>query len=253
MPGARFWTERIPLRAVPELRSARLREPHGADELALDGVDTGAAVALLDRLTDGPSDAGTLAATDRDALLAALHRGLWGDRIVAPLDCAACGAAYDLSFELSALQRSLEEAREPSEPVAERTLEDAAGRRYRLPDAAEENAAADLGPAAGRARLSASIAGEADDPALEARLEALAPIIDVDLDAPCAECGHGALVRFDIQSFVLQRLLDERDGLIAEVHALAGGYGWSLHEIVALPRSLRRAFAERLAGAPAFG
>lgn len=242
------WTERIALRtASAPLRFARLREPKGDDELALDGVDTRAALGLLDRLLDGPA-AAELSATDRDGLLAALHRGLWGDRVVSSLECARCGAMYDLAFDLSALQARLEERREAGRVVAPRTLEETRGLRLCLPTAEAEIEAAQFGPA-GRARLAAAIAGEdhADDPGLELRLEALAPLIDVDLEAPCAECGHPALARFDIQSFVLQRALDEREGLLGEVHALAGAYGWSLSEILGLQRSLRRSLAERLA------
>jgi len=245
----RVWSERVRLRthaATP--RAASLREPRGEDELALQGVDTRAAVAFLDRLLEQSPPAGDLSASDRDGLLAALHRGLWGDRVVSTLDCAACGAPYDLAFELSALQQSLEAGREAAAVVEPRVLETSAGFRLRLPDAAEEDEAAQLGPALGRARLAAAVAGPegADDPQLEPRLEALAPLIDVDVEAPCAECGHPALARFDVQSFVLQRLLDEREGLLGEIHTLAGAYGWSLTEILGLPRSLRRAMTEQL-------
>jgi hypothetical protein len=78
-------------------------------------------------------------------------------------------------------------------------------------------------------------------------------LIDVDLEAACAECGQAAVARFDIQSFVLQRTLYQREGVLSEVHALAGAYGWSLNEILGLPRSLRRSLAERLAAARGTG
>lgn len=245
----RGWSERVRLRThAPTPRAASLREPSGDDELALQGVDTRAAVAFLDRLLDQGPAAGELSASDRDGLLAALHRGLWGDRIVSSLECAACGAPYDLAFELSTLQRSLEAGREAAAVVEPRLLLAGDGLRLRLPDAEAEDEAAQLGPEAGRARLAMEVAGAdgADDPELDARLETLAPLLDVDLEAACAECGHPALARFDIQSFVLQRLLDEREGLLGEVHTLAGAYGWSLTEILGLPRSLRRAMTERL-------
>jgi hypothetical protein len=246
----RSWVERVPLRTGSEPpRFARLREPNGGDELALDGVDTRAAMGLLERLLDAPTAAGELSASDRDGLLAALHRGLWGDRIVSSLECSACGVMYDLAFDLSALQRRLEDGREAARVVAPRTLEDADGARFRLPTAGEEDAAAQLGAVSGRASLAAAIAGEERGTAsdLDERLEALAPLIDVDLKAACTECDHAALARFDIQSFVLQRLLDERQGVLSEIHALASAYGWSLGEILELPRSLRRSLTERLA------
>lgn len=231
---------------------ARLRELRGADELALAGIDTRAAVALLDRMLNGaPSAAGELSASDRDALLAALHRALWGDRIVASIDCEACAAAFDLSFELSSLQRRIAANAESAQVGGARTVETIRGERYCLPSAQDEDAAAALGLEGGRASLAALVTGlpqhAAEVDAVAARLEALAPLIDVDLDASCPECGHAQRVRFDIQSFVLQRLLDERGATVDEVHALASGYGWGLREIVSLPRSLRRSLVRRLA------
>jgi hypothetical protein len=251
------WIERVQLRHVaaqPQL--ARLREPKGGDELSVAGVDTRSAVQLLDRLLEAPRcDAAQLSASDRDGLLAALHRALWGDRVVSSLECASCGAMYDLSFELSALQRQLMQQVEPVGVEAPRVLETKRGERFRLPSADDEEGAAQLGVAAGRAQLLASITREAHpDMAVSERLEALAPLIDVDLDTSCAECGHAALARFDIQSFVLQRLLDEHEGVLSEVHALASGYGWSLLDILSLPRSLRRSLVQRsTAGRAAFG
>lgn len=250
-------SERVPLRhAAAQRLLVRLREPLGSDELALAGVDTRAAVALLDRLLeDAPCSAGELGASDRDGLLCALHRHLWGDRIVSSLECEACGAMYDLSFELSALQMQLAAQTEPAAVEALRVLADGQGRHYWLPDAAQEEAAAQYGMGEGHRRLRALVAGDQplhdDARELDVRLETLAPIVDVELDANCAECGQPRLARFDIQSFVLQRLLDERDALLGEIHAMAGAYGWPLHDIVSLPRRLRRALAQRLAGAAA--
>jgi hypothetical protein len=245
----RAWTAGILLRhasAAPQ--RARLREPQGSDELAVAGVDTRSAVQLLERLLDAPPcPPAEMSASDRDALLAGLHRRLWGDRIVCALQCPACEAMFDLSFELSALQRQLAEQGEAARTVGARCIADAQDVRFTLPGADEEEAAAESG---GIAQLAAGIVDDpgADAAALSARLEALAPLLDIDLDARCAECGHAQGVRFDIQSFVLQRLLDEREGVLGEVHALAGGYGWSLAEIASLPRSLRRSLVQRLGG-----
>lgn len=244
MPG---WNERLRVcHAGPAPQALRLREPRGTDELALDGVDTRAAVRWLDALLDGAPPAAELSASDRDALLAGVHRALWGDRIVSSFACTACGKMVDLSFDLSALQQDLARRTEAARVAGARQLHDHEGHAYTLPSAADEEAAAQLGPGQGREALAQVIRPGADAALLGARLEVLAPLIDVDLDAACAECGQAQQMRFDIQSFVLQRLLDERETLLAEVHALAAGYGWSLAEITALPRSLRRAFAARL-------
>jgi hypothetical protein len=235
--------------AADRPQRAHLREPLGADELAVAGVDTRSAVDLLDRLLEAsPCSAAELCSSDRDALLAGLHRLLWGDRIECSLSCPACQSLYDLSFELSALEHHLHKQGKPAQAIAPRRIADPQEGPLNLPSAAEEEGAADRGLEVGVALLAAGIAGREDvDPVeLSARLESLAPILDVDLDAPCAECGRPQQVRFDIQSFVLQRLLDERELVLNDVHALARGYGWSLSEIVSLKRSLRRSLVERL-------
>jgi hypothetical protein len=248
------WIERVPLRLLPDQpQFAELREPLGEDELSLQGIDTRAAVQLLDSLChSSAAKAGALSASDRDGILAALYRALWGDRIVSTLECEACGAAYDLSFELSTLQRQLGE--KAAEAIVEepRVVGDGTGQRYHLPSADEEQTA--LGIAEGSERLRESVCGggRADDLApLSDRLEALAPLIDIELDVRCAECSHPALARFDIQSFALQRLLDERESILDEIHILAQGYGWPLREVLSLPRSLRRSLVQRFAPVPA--
>ncbi|WP_421837949.1 hypothetical protein [Novosphingobium sp.] len=249
--GTRAWAERvIPRASFPEPQTLRLREPTGHDELSLDGVDTRAAARLLARLADPPGAVAALSASDRDRLLAVLHRGLWGDRIVSSLECPACAAPYDLSFTLSELQQQIESTRAPGTVIALRTVQDSAGAVIQLPDAEAEDAAALGGREAGLALLAAAMLGDhGEDPAdLDERLDALAPLLDVDLEAPCAECGHPALARFDIQTFTLQRLLDEREAVLGEVHELASGYHWGLSEILGLPRGVRRAFALRLGG-----
>lgn len=258
-------SERLPLRFLAtEPVVARLREPQGADELGVTGIDTRSAVTLLCRLVQGlpaeadgkPMAADQLAACDRDALLAALHRMLWGDRIVSSLTCAACGALYDLAFELSAVQRQLGGQSEAVRVRRPRCIESRHGEHWTLPDAAAEEAAALHGDAA--QRLLASVTGSdsdaSDRAAVAERLDTLAPLIDIDLSTECAECGAAQRARFDVQSFVMQRLLDERETVLREVHLLASGYGWSWQEIAGLPRSLRRSLVRQFtAKAESFG
>src|SRR4051812_31050242 len=101
-------TERVRLRHTEGLPLVTIREPTGKDEITVEGVDTAAATGLLGRLVSGggcrPS---RMAASDRDSLLAALHRHCWGDRIASTLTCTGCGNPFDLSFQLTALQSHL--------------------------------------------------------------------------------------------------------------------------------------------------
>jgi hypothetical protein len=231
----------------------QLHELCGNDELSLEGINTEAAMRLLARLVepasaairdqDGQELVQGMPAADRDALLAALHRRCWGDRIVSTLRCTHCAAQFDLSFALSELQRKLYEdgqqwlaghAAHHAVPVP--------------PTGAQELAAAEFlyGGQPDQARQALSVG--ADPAALAELLEHAAPILDVDLDAPCAECGHPQQAHFDLQAFVLQRLLDERELLLHEIHTVACGYHWPMHEILSLPRSRRRSFVELLSG-----
>lgn len=278
-------TEHVPLRHPPQAMPAvvSLREPCGADEIAVDGVDTRCAVALLARLLESAGSlAPDLAASDRDALLAALHRRCWGDRIVTTLTCSRCEQLFDLSFELSAVQRHLASPTSPWQPDGRGRIVHENGVVLNVPRLAQELQAAALGPRSGAEQLAEScgalsremskaVSGctdsdvhetkdaraagpEAASDALQATaleaasdaLQAAAPLIDLELAARCADCGHEQSAHFDLQSFLLQRLINERENLLAEVHLLASTYGWSLSEILSLARSTRRQLANAI-------
>jgi hypothetical protein len=205
-----------------------LRSLRGADELAVDGVDTRAAVRLLDGLVERASDSAPavadLCASDRDRLLAAVHRDVYGDTIQASPLCTACGAIYDLSFSLSGLQRHIEAQRTsgPSGPHP--------------PSASAEIAAGECEWDDGLALLRAAGGNAAAEV-----LEAAAPLLDLELDATCPECGAVQAVGFDIQSFLLRILLNDRPALVQDVHLLASTYHWPLASILELTRADRRA------------
>jgi hypothetical protein len=86
-----------------------------------------------------------------------------------------------------------------------------------------------------------------------AALEDLAPVGGVEIEARCPECQHTQSAYFDLQTYLLRALAQERPRLLRESHLLATTYGWSLQEILGLPRSQRRAFVELIqsdAGTP---
>lgn len=247
------------MRRIPVTYGARpgwvyLRELRGDDEESVADVDTWAAVALVDRLlVDAPGaavrpgQAVTLTAADRDRVLAAIHLRELGERIASTTACPACGAAFDLEFRLGALLASLA----PESGGEDGIVADGAGgfaladgTRFRVPTGVDElEAAASAEPAAtllARCRL----AGDGDGDALADALERVAPLVDVELDASCPECGHGHAVRFDVQRFLLGRLIAERAQRAAEIHRLARSYGWGLTEILSLPRGRRRDYVE---------
>jgi hypothetical protein len=222
---------------------ARVRELTGADEMAVDGTGSRAALSLLARVatvSDGRAP-GRLAAGDRDRLLACVYRRTWGDAIRSTLACRACAARFDLGFSLRALQEHLDAGAAQAEPRADREFLEAGGERIVVPCADDELAAARQ--AAPVEALAAAACPETAFPAatVAARLEALAPILDLELLAACAECGHEQAVEFDLQSFLLARLLNERALLTRDIHVLASAYRWSFPDILALPRPQRQA------------
>ncbi len=228
--------------------TATVRELCGEDEERVAGADTATAVALLDRLlqpgpppTVAPGDAVTLCAADRDRLLAVVYLSAYGDRVVSTLSCTTCAARFDLDFSLRALLESLTPG-----PAGERGDDGrwrlADGRQVRLPTAADELAAAELPPDEARSFLAARVGLDADQAA--AALALVAPLCDTEVDATCPECGQDQEVHFDLQGYLLHRLVGERRQRIAEVHQLAAAYGWHRHDILALPRSVRHAHVD---------
>jgi hypothetical protein len=76
----------------------------------------------------------------------------------------------------------------------------------------------------------------------EAAMARLAPVLRMDLDAVCAECGAAQLAHFDIAAYLLRALVRERRWLYREVHTLAMQYRWSPNDILSLTREQRRTY-----------
>lgn len=260
--------QRVNLHFAPQVGWACLRELTGSDELAVMG--TGAADAI--RLVDGalvadsggalePGGASRLTASDRDRLLAAIYIDTYGSRIAGALSCRDCGKLFDTDFSLNALVAHLWQKEEgPSGELKDLDVENRGdgffeipdGTVFRLPTGEDESAVAGLPPEeAARELLTACLSdkganGDLDQgrhEAVQAAMAALAPILDLDLEARCWACGEPQSVHFDLQHYLLSALLQERDWLMQEIHRVAGAYGWRLEEILSLPRSRRRMLA----------
>ena len=247
----------LELSFVPGIRWAKLHELRGSDEQMVDGSDTGVAIRLLDRLiceSPGPvlkpGRATTLAAADRDRLLAAIYRYTYGTRIAGTVTCRSCGKSFDLDFDLLELQAALQPAETPA-PVQDNghiVFALADGRRFRLPTGEDEMAVWHLSADAALAELLRRCVLEGDpsvDPEpIQATMKAVAPLMDADLDGHCPECGENQAIHFDIQSYLLSALQAEQPRLIREIHRLATAYGWTLSEILTLTRSQRQAYVK---------
>lgn len=221
---------------------AVLRELSGDDEESVGGTDTDAAIRLLDRLlvdapgAVAPRSAARLTSAERDRLMAALYRRTWGDRVETTVTCRSCRQHFDVDFALGQLLASLEP--DPGRAVPEGDgwyrLD---GRRFRIPTGEDELRCA------GEAQLLACcVEGDGDPAEILEAMRALAPIVDLELDARCPECEATQSVHFDLQAFVLGTLRAERGRRALEIHRLATAYGWTLSEIMALARSQRQRF-----------
>jgi hypothetical protein len=246
----------VELRFNPSARWVALRELNGFDEQALDGTHTLSAIAFLDRLLiDPPGGAagrektGGLTASDRDRLLAAVYTRTFGPRLVSSARCGQCSQMYDLSFSLDQLLAQQDRrVTGPGEQLSDATFRLPNGCVFRLPTGSDECAVAGLPPdKAGTALISRCVleSGTAFDPEpVYQAWELAAPLLDLELHSVCPECSKPQNVHFDIQSYLLNALLQERDQLIRDVHRLARAYGWGLHEILGLPRSQRLAMVK---------
>jgi len=247
----------VPLQpARADGRWAALRPLCGHDEALVDGRGDLEATRLLDRLlvavpgtSVGPGGAWTISLSDRDRLLAAVYRLHYGDRVEGAVECAACGAPFDLAFTLADLASRIESDGKTAlaaGPDAEGTWSLPDGRRFRLPTAEDRMAVFGMEPAEAADALASRclLAGDPNDDreSLEAAMREAGPVMDVDLEATCAECGAGQGVRFDIRDHLLGALAAEKPWLAREVHAIATAYGWRLEEILGLPRDERRRY-----------
>ncbi|MBP2477016.1 hypothetical protein JOF53_005888 [Crossiella equi] len=231
----------------------------GASELLAaweHGLAAGAAgrALLLHRLASpGGADADLLSVPvgDRDRALFALRRELFGEALCGRLTCPDCGEELEFDFAASAVATSV--ARDP-EPVRH-------GRwlvRWRPPTPADLLHAARAGRDARRELLRRCVLGAERDgeavppdrlpPEVQAEVaEAAAeadPAAEVLLSVPCVGCGGRVRALLDIGAYLWAELDSWARGLLTEVHVLAGAYGWTEPEVLALSPTRRRHYLE---------
>lgn len=70
------------------------------------------------------------------------------------------------------------------------------------------------------------------------------PAAATELSVQCPGCGQGWLAPFHIASYLWNELHHWARRLLLDVHTLAHAYGWSEHDILALPPLRRQAYLE---------
>jgi hypothetical protein len=245
------------LRFAPGSNWAYLREIRGSDEQSVEGAGTVEAIRLLDRLlvstsgTDiGPDRAKELATPDRDRMLATIYISTYGSRVESVVNCSQCDSPFDADFSLEDLIHHVdsEAAQANIEEESSGVYKLPDGRCFRLPTGEDECATLGMSPEeAERFMLNRCILkGDPTEDAQDVQraMRDIAPILDLDMDARCPECDHQQVVRFDIQYYLLYRLIQGQRQLSLEVHQLARAYGWGLSEILSLPRSVRKIYVQ---------
>jgi hypothetical protein len=234
----------------PGLRRLQLPELTGFDEQLVADTHTGTAIRLIDRLLvqvdSAAPKASALTASDRDRLLAAVYERSFGPRIQSTTRCAGCDQLFDLEFSIEQLRGVLDAP--PPDDISQHDgiFRTRSGVRFRLPTGEDEMAASAAAPdQAVRVLTERCILDAAADvsiDAIEDMIEAVAPVLDIDLNAVCPECGHEQTVHFDMQFYLLRAIEQNRAQVTRDAHLLATTYRWSYQEILGLPRSVRQAF-----------
>jgi len=236
-------------------RLALLREPCAGDELLSDGAGPTAVTEWLGGLLLGGSgaalgkdDVWRLSLSDRDRIVALLHAVCFGDRVESRVTCSACRDTFEVDFSLASLIESLESEERSGDvegPDEHGKYRLAGGGSFRLPTTDDERAVAGLPIEEAMRELvrrcAATDQATSDYEKLDRAMAAVAPVVDLDFTATCAVCGVEQTVHFDLVSFFVAALARERPLLMREIHKLALAYHWSRAEILALPRSVRRA------------
>lgn len=257
---ATMGTSYVEIRYMPQVRWAALRELRGCDQQLVRDVDTATAIRLLDSLlVDAPGAslqpgmAVRLAAADRDRLLAQVYSDNYSARIGGVIVCAACAERFEIDFDLAGMCAAMVAQAQPhGEAGGHYTYRLEDGRVIRLPTGEDELAVWRMAPAAAADELLRRCVLEGDwsvaAPAVAGALQAIAPLLDTELDARCPECGSANVIAFNIQHFLLAAIAGEERQLRQDVHTIAATYGWELATILDLPRSERRAYVELIVG-----
>lgn len=221
-------------------------------------------------------DARRLLVADRQYLLLKLREVTFGDQVQAHIFCPwpGCGKKFDIDFSMRDIPVKESEDKGPMYNV--QLSPEAALRQngevlsevvFRLPTGADQEAISPLlceNEATALTRLldrCIQSIGRVQNPndqliarlsprarmEIEGRMQAVAPQVQMTMEADCPECGREFAVPFDLQDFFFGELRTSRDLLYREVHYLAYHYHWSEREIMRMPREKRHQYIEVLA------
>lgn len=191
---------------------------------------------------------------ERNRLLARLQCASFGPLLAGCTSCPACREELEFEFDAGMLAAHA--------PISANSTVDVSDQRFRLPtsrDLASLAGIADASDAALRLAqrchvppsslddASAERAPAWDEAGLERIGEQLAeadPCAEILLQFDCPQCHAAFKESLDLAAFLWNGFEARARRLLREVHALAGAYGWSEQEILALTPARRGAYLD---------
>lgn len=242
----------VPLMITPGITGIYLNDPCGTDEIAVEETNTRTALALIkgllrserNQLTNSNINVAQIVTADRDRILAQIYTAIYGPKIRSELDCENCEKRFDLDFSLADLLNHYPLTNPVLLPDGSFEIEP--GTSFRFPTGEDELLVDEFSVEDGEDFLMSRclVKGdlERDSQRVQQKMSEMAPVLNIEMQAACPECGHTQEVQFDIQSFLLTKLKHDRPGLIREIHSIAINYHWAPDSILALPRNLRKQY-----------
>ena len=227
-------------------RAALLREPRGSDELATRGATYRDATRLIASLLEqgadllGAGDIERLPVCDFDRLASGLYRMLYGQSAEVRCTCPSCRKAFEFTIPLASLETV------PEVPANGVGLVLSGGTHLRLPSVGD--VLRQIAPSANIPFV--TVAGNDPPAEIEARLASLCPVSAQAIAFACPHCTAESEIAFDLVIFLMKMFARESDFLLREIHLVARVYGWSLNEILSLPRTVRHGFVKLVAAKP---
>jgi hypothetical protein len=205
----------------------------------------------------GAEELGELTVGERDAALLALHARTFAGRLEGFVRCPVCDEALEVELGETHVRAILD--KQPQLGEHELAVE-GFELRFRPITCADLEAAARAADADAarrvlveRAVVAATRDGEPVEPAalgeevvttLAERLVACDPQAEITLAVTCPECEHAWRAVIDVTAFLWSEVSLAARRVFEEVHILAGSYGWTEAEVLALSRRRRRLYLE---------
>lgn len=195
----------------------------------------------------------------RDCGLLGLHESMFGAELATTTRCPCCTERLESTFTTGDVR-----VRAPAVPVARppgRLREQEYEIDYRLPTSADllEIAASGLDTEAAsrelmrRCVLAVRQADRSVDPItlptpvlarLGEQMTGEDPEAEIYLRLTCPSCGHAWRASFDIVSYLWSELEEWARQVLADIHTLAGAYGWSERQILTLSPVRRQLYVD---------